>query len=173
MATPKFGISPFPTRALIFPGCRGDAAAELLWVGFCGFPPGSERRGFGGQGTAPSRASVLLSGSEMAKMEHLKWWNRNQTSKKMELIIILLSPLYFSPPRQGLQCSCCPAQLGHTEISTWKHSAFIPEKLLLNLEHVYSHYSYSMNFQADLLSAHSKQHILAFQAGKGFGSHHS
>lgn len=32
MATPKFGISPFPTKALIFPGCCGDAAAELLWV---------------------------------------------------------------------------------------------------------------------------------------------
>lgn len=112
-----------------------------------------------------------------------EWPNRNtwngeigtfcQTPKTMELIHIHFLPLIFSPPRQGLQCSCCCAQLGHTEISTWECSAFIAAKLLLNLEQLYSHYSCDINCQSDLLSAHPKQHILSFQARRGFGSHHS
>lgn len=177
LAAPKFGISPFPTRTGNLFSLVAMAMLQQSCCGFLWLPTWKlwERRLWWAGHKSLQSLCVLLGAQE--------WPNRNtwngeigtfcQTPKTMELIHIHFLPLIFSPPRQGLQCSCCCAQLGHTEISTWERSAFIAAKLLLNLEQLYSHYSCDINCQSDLLSAHPKQHILSFQARRGFGSHHS
>lgn len=83
----------------------------------------------------------------------------------MKLTSIHVLPSSFPPTRQGLHCSCCTVQLGHTKIFTWEQSPFIPAKLLLNRNkrRIYPRYSCYVSCQPGLLLVHPKQRVFSFQ----------